>query len=67
MNTMKWLLKREYWEHKGGFFWAPVVVSGILGLLTIGSMLFAVIFGREGGFRQLARAPLKTISVPSPE
>lgn len=50
MNTMKWLLKREYWEHKGGFFWAPVVVSGILALLTIGSMLFAVVFGRDGGF-----------------
>lgn len=50
MNTMKWLLKREYWEHKGGYFWAPVVVSGILALLTIGSMLFAVAFGRDGGF-----------------
>lgn len=50
MNTMKWLLKREYWEHKGGFFWAPVVVSGLLALLTIGSMLFAVVFGRKGGF-----------------
>ena len=51
MNTMKWLLKREYWEHKGGFFWAPVVVSGILALLTIGSMLFTVVFGRNGGFQ----------------
>ena len=40
MNTMKWLLKREFWEHKGGFFWAPVVVSVLLALLTIGSMLF---------------------------
>ena len=26
MNTFKWLLKREYWEHKGGFFWAPAIV-----------------------------------------
>lgn len=50
MNTLKWLLKREYWEHKGGFFWAPLVVSSILGLLTIGTMLSAVIFGRDGGF-----------------
>jgi ABC-2 type transport system permease protein len=51
MNTMKWLLKREYWEHKGGFFWAPVVVSGLLALLTIGSMLFASVAGSKGGFR----------------
>ena len=50
MNTMKWLLKREYWEHKGGFFWAPVVVSGLLALLTIGSMLFASVAGSKGGF-----------------
>ena len=27
MNTYKWLLKREFWEHKGGFFWAPAVVG----------------------------------------
>lgn len=51
MNTMKWLLKREYWEHKGGYFWAPVVVSGLLALLTIGSMLFASVAGSKGGFR----------------
>lgn len=27
MNTMTWLLRREFWEHKGAFFWAPVVVG----------------------------------------
>ena len=27
MNTMKWLLRREYWEHKGSFFWAPALVA----------------------------------------
>ena len=31
---VKLLLKREFWEHKGGFFWAPVVVGGISLLLT---------------------------------
>ena len=29
MNTMKWLVKREYWEHKGGFLWAPVIAACI--------------------------------------
>lgn len=28
------LLKREFWEHKGGFFWAPIVAGGISLLLT---------------------------------
>ena len=48
MNTMKWLLKREFWEHKGGFFWAPVVVSVLLALLTIGSMLFISVSDGRG-------------------
>ncbi len=30
MNTMKWLLRREYWEHKGAFFWAPAVVALVM-------------------------------------
>jgi ABC-2 type transport system permease protein len=28
------LLRREFWEHKGGFFWAPLVAGGISLLLT---------------------------------
>lgn len=48
MNTMKWLLKREQWEHRGGFFWAPIVVAAILALLAIGSMLFGVLAGGDG-------------------
>ncbi len=49
MNTMKWLLKREYWEHKGGFFWAPAVVSSIIALFAIGSMLITMAFGSKHG------------------
>lgn len=29
------LLKREFWEHKGGFFWAPMVAGGIFLLLAM--------------------------------
>lgn len=35
MNTFKWLLKREYWEHRGGLFWAPVVTSAIFVFFSI--------------------------------
>lgn len=31
-HKLKLLLKREYWEHRGGFFWAPLV-AGILSVL----------------------------------
>lgn len=45
MNTMKWLLKREFWEHKGGFFWAPIVVSLIVSAITAFTILVGVTQG----------------------
>lgn len=30
MNSMKWLVQREYWENKGMLFWAPAVVGGLM-------------------------------------
>ena len=35
MNTFKWLLKREFWEHRGGFFWAPLVAGAIFLLISV--------------------------------
>ncbi|MEO8671338.1 MAG: hypothetical protein ABI411_08500 [Tahibacter sp.] len=35
MNTFKWLLKREYWEHRGGFQWAPIITACVLTLMTV--------------------------------
>ena len=46
------LLRREYWEHKGGFLWAPVVAGGISILLTT----MAVITG-EVMLRRAKNAP----------
>lgn len=50
MNTMKWLVKREYWEHKGGFFWAPVIVGAIMTFFVAASLFFAVAMGRNDHF-----------------
>ena len=41
-NTMKWLLKREFWENKGSMFWAPVVVAALLVLLVGSSIVYGV-------------------------
>lgn len=46
MNTMKWLIKREFWEHKGGFFWAPIVFGAIMVLLVMLSLL-VMMFGGD--------------------
>jgi len=32
-DTMKWLLRREFWEHKGSMFWAPLIVGSLLVVL----------------------------------
>ncbi len=34
-HMFKLLLKREFWEHKGGFFWAPMVAGAIFLLLSL--------------------------------
>ena len=47
MNTFPTLLKREFWEHKGGMFWAPLIVGGIMGVFAIGSMIFGAVMARE--------------------
>ena len=28
-HKLKLLLRREFWEHKGGFFWAPIWAGGM--------------------------------------
>jgi len=45
MKTMKWLLRREFWEHKGAFFWAPVAVAAAMILLVGGGFVYAMAFG----------------------
>jgi ABC-2 type transport system permease protein len=39
--TMKWLLRREFWEYKGSMFWAPLAVAALL-VLFIGA---TVVYG----------------------
>ncbi len=52
-GTLRWLLKREYWENRGGFLYAPLI-AGIVSLLMsavgIGLGLFALHrAARDGG------------------
>lgn len=41
MKTFAWLLRREFWENKGGFFWAPIIAGGVFLLLNLGGILIA--------------------------
>ena len=40
-SNLYWLVKREFWEHRGGFFWAPLVTGGIFLLLNIMGIITA--------------------------
>jgi len=51
MNTMKWLVKREFWEHKGGFFWAPVIVAAIMAFFISASIVSVAVMGSRHGFQ----------------
>ena len=47
LNTFKWLLKREFWEGRGGFLWAQVWAGGIVAGLYALIGVFGSIVGRS--------------------
>jgi ABC-2 type transport system permease protein len=49
MKTMKWLLRREFWEHKGAFFWAPAVTAALMLLAIIGAIVYGIATGHVTG------------------
>lgn len=54
-KTFPILLRREFWEHKGGFFWAPIVAAGLFLLLT----MMAIVVGEVAANRAAAAGKLR--------
>jgi ABC-2 type transport system permease protein len=52
MNTthFKWLVKREYWENKGGFFWAPTIISALMVIFLAIGMAGSMFVANNGNF-----------------
>ncbi|MGH8061847.1 MAG: ABC transporter permease [Pseudoxanthomonas sp.] len=46
-NTFKWLLKREFWENRGGFLWAPLITGIIAAFFAATAALIATLIGRK--------------------
>ncbi len=44
----KWLLRREYWENRGGFFWAPLITGAIIVGLNLILAVIGSIAARRG-------------------
>lgn len=50
MKTFYWLVKREFWEHRGGFLWAPVITGGVFLLLNLMGIVASEVIGSQHGF-----------------
>jgi len=35
LHTMRWLIQREFWEHKGAFLWAPLILGAAMTLFCL--------------------------------
>ena len=46
---LKWLLRREYWENRGGFFWGPVIAGAII----VGLNLILAVIGSIAARRSM--------------
>ncbi|MES2300147.1 MAG: hypothetical protein V4582_24145 [Pseudomonadota bacterium] len=49
MNTMKWLIRREFWEHRGVFLRLPIII----GLALLLFVLLATMYGTMPGHVQV--------------
>jgi ABC-2 type transport system permease protein len=49
MNTMKWLIRREYWENKGMFLRLPVIVGLAMLAFVCLSLIWGGVHGMENG------------------
>ncbi|MFT4249664.1 MAG: hypothetical protein QM581_16785 [Pseudomonas sp.] len=57
-TTFKWLLKREYWEHRGGFVWAQLIVGGIAVFFALLGALIGVISARRNMIMENGRVAI---------
>ena len=48
-HKFKLLLRREFWEHRGGFFWAPLIAGGIALVFTVLAAIGGTIAKRRAG------------------
>jgi ABC-2 type transport system permease protein len=59
-RTFQMLLKREFWEHKGGFLWTPLIAGAVF-------LLFNLMAGGVGEMMLSKVDPSKTIQVDGKE
>ncbi|HEV2540441.1 MAG TPA: hypothetical protein VGU03_12165 [Frateuria sp.] len=48
-SNMYWLVKREFWEHRGGFLWAPLITGAVFLVLNLMGIVTAEVVGARHG------------------
>ena len=49
-KTLYWLVRREFWEHRGGFVWAPVITGIVFLVLNMMGIISGEVLGAREGF-----------------
>jgi ABC-2 type transport system permease protein len=49
MKTFYWLVKREFWEHRGGFFRAPIITACIMLVINLMILIAAEVMANHHG------------------
>jgi ABC-2 type transport system permease protein len=60
-KNMYWLVKREFWEHRGGFLWAPLITGAIFLLLNVMGIITAEVVGARHGISFGASGSLQQV------
>lgn len=60
-TKLYWLLKRELWEHRGGFLWTPIIAGGIFLLLNVMGIITAEVLGARHGIQIGANGGLQHV------
>ncbi|MGN6739272.1 hypothetical protein [Dyella sp.] len=61
LTNMYWLVKREFWENRGGFLWAPVITGGVFLLLNLMGIITAEVLGARHGIHFGASGELSNV------
>jgi ABC-2 type transport system permease protein len=48
-NKFTWLVRREFWEYRGSFFWAPLITAMIMLAITLMMLIFAEVTAQQHG------------------
>jgi len=51
MNTFYWQIKREFWENRGGFMWAPIVTGVVFLILNVMTIIAAEVMRARHGIQ----------------